>query len=272
MSDPVTNLEIEDVLASIRRLVTQADKPADPPESPSKQGAGLFSGRLVLTPALRVSDDESEPESGDSFAPVQPELVDGAEAAKTGEGALFFSDRRRLEQTIAALEAAVARQGDEWEPDGSEDEAAATELDPKLAEVLAAAGQEDAPEPADPAQDDAAGPDAVFSHHGEDAPEDTAPHPAETAATDPLGEDEEYYEDEIALEFDPESEPDAELDHELSSYLEGVPTLEEDALRDLVIQIVRAELHGAMGERITANVRKLVRKEINRALASRELE
>ena len=47
--------------------------------------------------------------------------------------------------------------------------------------------------------------------------------------------------------------------------------LDEDALRELVSDIVREELQGVLGERITRNVRKLVRREIQRALASQEL-
>jgi len=43
-------------------------------------------------------------------------------------------------------------------------------------------------------------------------------------------------------------------------------------LRELVTEIVRQELQGALGERITRNVRKLVRREIHRALTSQELE
>ena len=48
--------------------------------------------------------------------------------------------------------------------------------------------------------------------------------------------------------------------------------LDEEALRDLVTEIVRAELQGALGERITRNVRKLVRREIHRALTAQDLE
>lgn len=48
--------------------------------------------------------------------------------------------------------------------------------------------------------------------------------------------------------------------------------LDEEMLRDMVSDIVRQELQGALGERITRNVRKLVRREIHRALASRELD
>ncbi len=48
--------------------------------------------------------------------------------------------------------------------------------------------------------------------------------------------------------------------------------LDEDMLRDLVRDIIREELQGALGERITRNVRKLVRAEIARALAVRDFE
>jgi hypothetical protein len=36
--------------------------------------------------------------------------------------------------------------------------------------------------------------------------------------------------------------------------------------------MIREELQGALGERITRNVRKLVRAEINRALIARDLD
>jgi hypothetical protein len=48
--------------------------------------------------------------------------------------------------------------------------------------------------------------------------------------------------------------------------------IDEEALRVVVAEIVRQELQGALGERITRSVRKLVRREIQRALASRDLE
>jgi hypothetical protein len=47
--------------------------------------------------------------------------------------------------------------------------------------------------------------------------------------------------------------------------------LDEESLRELVADIVRAELQGALGERITRNVRKLVRREIQRALSAQDL-
>lgn len=51
----------------------------------------------------------------------------------------------------------------------------------------------------------------------------------------------------------------------------GEVVFDEAVLRDLVRDLIREELAGSLGERITRNVRKLVRAEIARALAVREL-
>ena len=50
------------------------------------------------------------------------------------------------------------------------------------------------------------------------------------------------------------------------------PALDEAALREMIADIVREELQGSLGERITRNVRKLVRREIHRAMASYDLD
>ena len=55
-------------------------------------------------------------------------------------------------------------------------------------------------------------------------------------------------------------------------YADEPVTLDEDVLRDMVAEIVRKELQGALGERITRNVRKLVRREIHRIVMSREFD
>lgn len=52
---------------------------------------------------------------------------------------------------------------------------------------------------------------------------------------------------------------------------EGEALMDEESLRRLVSDTVREELQGPLGERITRNVRKLVRREIQRALAAQDL-
>jgi hypothetical protein len=48
--------------------------------------------------------------------------------------------------------------------------------------------------------------------------------------------------------------------------------LDEDTLRDIIADVVREELQGVLGQRITRNVRKMVRREIRLALAAGELD
>ena len=105
MSDPVTNVEIEDVLSSIRRLVSEsggaqaevrkaskifenkAPGPVSEAETPAEKPAVL--DKLVLTPSLRVaeapetvaeSEDSSEPEA-EAEVELEIEAVDEAEDA-----------------------------------------------------------------------------------------------------------------------------------------------------------------------------------------------
>ncbi|MBI1493379.1 hypothetical protein [Halocynthiibacter styelae] len=51
-----------------------------------------------------------------------------------------------------------------------------------------------------------------------------------------------------------------------------ISAMDEDKLRDLVADVVRQELRGALGERITRNMRKMVRREIYRTVSSRDFE
>lgn len=75
-----------------------------------------------------------------------------------------------------------------------------------------------------------------------------------------------------ASEVDDEAEVASEADPISSAFGVDDQLMDEEALRDLVSEIVRAELQGALGERITRNVRKLVRREIHRALTAQEME
>jgi hypothetical protein len=63
-----------------------------------------------------------------------------------------------------------------------------------------------------------------------------------------------------------------ELDEDLAAYLSEETALDEDMLRDLVTQVVRSELEGELGERMTRNIRKLVRREVFSILESRDAE
>ena len=47
---------------------------------------------------------------------------------------------------------------------------------------------------------------------------------------------------------------------------------DEEALRDFVASVIREELQGTLGERITRNVRRLVRREVQRAMTLKDFE
>jgi len=47
---------------------------------------------------------------------------------------------------------------------------------------------------------------------------------------------------------------------------QAAPILDEEALRDVVNAIVREELQGELGDRITRNLRKLIRRELAQML------
>lgn len=159
MSGNVTKTGFDDVLSSIRRLVS--DKPSEDSETVSRDN-----DRFVLTPALRVLDDltpitgadgvtdlefisgreetpeplqlhEAVVEAEEPKAPESPEFTAMAEAW-TEELARVSSDQQEpgedgqaevlprpdvsLELRIAELEEAVSQTADEWEPDGIEPE------------------------------------------------------------------------------------------------------------------------------------------------------
>ncbi|WP_141246558.1 hypothetical protein [Actibacterium ureilyticum] len=230
MPDPMKNTDIEDVLSSIRRLVSYepsnlrpaaAAKPAPRPE------------RLVLTPALRVHEEPERPApvAVAEEAPAQPEFVHRAEAP---EAVVSDPAQQTLEDRIADLEVAVSQAGEEWEPDGSEAEANVYPTSYPVIEPLRPRMHLAEPEAAPTVEDHI---EEVALDAGVDALMDAADAVAEkTALAIPAG---------------------------------GTDQAE---LRDLVRQIIREEFQGALGERITRNVRKLVRREINRALVSKEFE
>ncbi|MDK3020016.1 hypothetical protein [Pseudodonghicola flavimaris] len=136
------------------------------------------------------------------------------------EPAFQSSRSEALSAKIAALEAAIGRTRDQWEPDGDSSDAYAG------TKVETIAWRDD---PAPPRGERTASPDTL------DAVTETTPDEAPLMA-----------------------EEDTILD--------------EDSLRELVAEIVRQELQGALGERITRNVRKLVRREIHRVMAVQDLD
>jgi hypothetical protein len=337
MPDAVTNAEVEDVLSSIRRLVSE-DKRVPAEEKPKAS-----TDRLVLTPALRVAELPSAQDSAlqaaqdDADADVRDETesdvadmlaldddVEYEDDADTVIGALMAETQdtpTEIDNLVGESQATVDLAG--FEADRTDDDDASDKVDVddnnitpaedensydaelasgrSLHDVFRAVDAQEADdarkasvlrgvpdyrgpsatsettqslsakiavleeviartddqwEPDGAGRDDYAGtePPAMA---WEDAAEDTAPEDDATVAPE-------------ATLFTGQSATRKEAAADVFSGDEDV--LDEEALRDLVSDIVRQELQGALGERITRNVRKLVRREIHRALAAQELE
>ena len=214
-------------------------------------------------------DDDVAPWSDDVFRKIV-DIERPADEVKSGLTVDMEADETQfaLKSTIAGLEAAVGGQDAEFEPDGTEEQDEWSEpsrqepirrrihltTDPEDAETLV----DTPPEP--PA------PDApMFAHSG---PDYVADETLEELASD-LSD---FAESEAITSA---SEPEAyatEMDEELDGFLDDGGMVDEDMLRKIVSDVVRDQLQGELGERITRNVRKLVRREIYRALASQEFE
>ncbi|MCA3444732.1 MAG: hypothetical protein INF52_15430 [Rhodobacter sp.] len=103
MSGSMSKTEIEDVLSSIRRLVTEEQFQQQRPVARS-------SDKLVLTPALRI-----DPVLSDVRQPSQ-----GAEPLSLGAEQKVDLAASAAHQAAAALEAALMGHRDDWEPEGTE--------------------------------------------------------------------------------------------------------------------------------------------------------
>ena len=237
--------DIEDVLSSIRRLV------ADTPDG-AQAPATAAGNRLVLTPALRVG--EAQAEAAQSPAPSQQNAADTPAQAGADGAPHHSADDDAPTPDIEPVEDTTVL---EWEDhdsaaapaqnnaqDNTHDRAAhRVEMDANAAQDEALHADHDAP------HDDAA---------HDDAPEMTAPagHGPDGQSAGP---------DADAADHNDQAPDTLDLMAE-----DGV--IDEEMLRELVADIVRQELQGALGERITRNVRKLVRREIHRALSAAEFE
>ncbi len=158
------------------------------------------------------------------------------------------------------LEAALSGRPDVWEPDGSEVTRSAMDdwtveweapADGLPEFVSARAATAKAPsEPPEPEPQIEAGRIEVDAAPPV-VPADTVAEP-EQSQPDPV-----MPETEARLHLTDEGEPSV---------------IDEEVLREMIRDVLRDELQGTLGERITRNVRKLVRAEIARALSAREFD
>lgn len=312
MAGPLSSEEIEDVVSSVRRLVSNE-------LSPRRLSRDLGADRLLLTPALRVVSEvsplaplvlqekieeptvpevDAAPEHADATVDDAVQLIEAEwedeiwiapEAPALGEVALGLDEAEVL----------VADHRDEPLVPGTTDVAAIVEAEPVQAKLIPLAPhlrRNDSlvsriPEEDDSLQDTAkpASADAsVIETPAEqmsdlhDEPRSAQSQPTEAWLETPLPESETGHGDAVPESDTPGDVADAAATQDsLSPRMpteiidaDGTPlaVLDEAALQDIVRQMIRDELQGDLGERITRNVRKLVRAEINRALMARDLD
>jgi hypothetical protein len=312
MSGPVSTNEIEDVVSSVRRLVSIEvhDLPGSDDRGPdrlvltSAQRVGSApapsADPLILT--TRVADEEWRDAAGhgqhfdavqlvdaeweeEIWAEPEPPLAElalGAEEAELVPEPVAVMPEQVLDPVAEPVTAQIAEtvpgpvSGRVTKP------VAATvpepvadpvaETVPEPAEELAAEAEPElvspVPEPPSAAADEGTG-SSPWAEVGDDwleedlellAPGQTPPQPeqpggtAEAAAKRP---------DVLKLSAE-----------DMLTDGEGNPltVLDEAALQQIIRQLIRDELKGVLGERITHSVRKLVRAEINRALAAHALD
>ncbi|NOD35939.1 MULTISPECIES: hypothetical protein [unclassified Ruegeria] len=257
MTDNVVKAGIEDVLSSVKRLVSEDTRNKSVSD---QQPATKKPGRLVLTDALRVSSSnqangvsaqaDSDSEVSDSAKPMLLRSCDIVQAGKQPANAAqdepdapkparSADAASSLSAKIEALEAAIAQTEDQWEPDGDSE-------------------------------------DAYSGTRSQSLPWNVE---EEFAAAESIGSNdvnltggiEEEGDAHVKAEFIRAPREESEVVAEAADKDRTIDMDEED-LRALIAEVVRQELQGTMGERITRNVRKMVRREIARALAAKELD
>ena len=291
MNDPMTSVEIEDVLSSIRRLVSEDLRPvpAKAGAVPAKAGAGLGAARPVSVPPLASVVASVAPEAGKLLLTPALRVVSAPDPVEAAPEAPFIAltgdEAAPMGAVVARIGAQVSDDWDSepdlhaarsdspiWEPEVVEVDLDAVE-EAEVLEVTSAedARLEDAWRDGAWAEDRPAAEAELVAPEAENAPDSLPP----AALPDRQLEAElaDLVEAEILARIEADTaEAEAETQTTPGIFAPGdADDFDEEALRDVVRDIIREELQGALGERITRNVRKLVRAEINRALASQSL-
>ena len=216
--------------------------------------------------ATELPDADAGPAPQEAQAMAEAAEVAAEDRATIDADTAWGAPEGALQARIAELEVAVATREEDWEPDGTTSEAySGGQVEALPWEDFN--GSDDLSEVAASA-DEAAEVEAMAEPMANPAPlgKDRLQETEEPEAAEPENDAPE------AAEPDAVTEAREERAKEDALGAEGDAILDEEALRDLVAEIVRDELQGALGERITRNVRKLVRREIHRAMAIQDLE
>ncbi|MDJ0637679.1 MAG: hypothetical protein QNJ20_02500 [Paracoccaceae bacterium] len=238
-------------------------------------------GRFTLVETARVEDGSTEdldasgatepdpPEEGGNLAEAPTEAAVEADTEKTApldDAAIdaMFEDVRAEEPAAntAAPEAPMAEMVEDSGAEAAPVEALFGDVEASIvdrqsdqASPVAGTVDEPAAENAGPAVEDPSSTEEPIARPETSVDEDPVPESAD--------------DEEAAEAADDQVDEPAETLFEFGA---DETLLDEEALREMVSTLVRDELQGVLGERITRNVRRLVRREIQRAMALRDLE
>lgn len=277
VADPVATDKADpaDVTDAQGNETAEADT-SQPAEKPMASVESLVQRAVSATPEpvdQDTDEDWDEPEvalSSDESQPVEDDVPEAGFVEVNDEDELVSS----LEDRIAELESVVTDSTtQEWEPDGSEEQdAPATVI---FRHAGAAAGPRfDEPDHAESVDEepevDLPDPDPMGVAEAAEIDvqewEDVVDTPTAYAVPD-IDEDEDDYDAPYA------AEPEQVMgDYEIGENTADDMVIDEDMLREIVGRLVREELQGTMGERITRNLRRMVRREIARAIALKDFD
>jgi len=300
MSEAEKSAEIEDVLSSIRRLV------ADGPRANANKAQPLNLAASRVEPPLTAPTDIDEameelPVEEDiiletpSFVPEEDTIIPIEDViaplpdieTPAPDAPISF---------VQAINASIAEISKNHDIDAVEDETPApiqdtveenvapledVDIDERAAHVNAFLANETAL-PSEPVQHEPAKPAPFVLRADMVAADVQAPHIPEPTVPEAVVEtpqDDTPFQDipddtlaELDLaDADMSDDLDTADEDKLPEETADEAFIDEETLREIVSELVRAELQGDLGDRITRNVRKLVRREIHQALASREI-
>ncbi|WP_289042619.1 hypothetical protein [uncultured Aliiroseovarius sp.] len=288
MSDPVSNTEIEDVLSSIRRLISES-------KASDRRDKSVKAEKLVLTPAFRVHDDGTPAASTgktatsaetdairkaptDTTSPDEPNATAkaasgqpskdkpsvpvfshrGSRSASSKGGVPDAANPRSGDKTqgapAAGFEDKVSRQPDAWEPEEGEETTQSDVLMFHAARLHA--GEDEGIVGANNA--------TGWPANG-DAPE--APF---VAVDDP--DDDKDLRAAAARQTQRTALAPSTPSSEVEIVGDDTDIIDEEVVQAMVARLVREELQGEVGEKITQSIRRFVRREIERALTLKQLE
>ncbi len=271
MSEPMSAGEIEDVLTSIRRLVSEELRPMSRAAKPDT------ANKLILTSSLRVVPEST---AGGS-----------AKGDVVGRLAEVLTEPDEFEGETGDLGPQIKSAPFAWdvEPDDDDSQINAPpslqtgvprDLDAQPANALAQLGSDVQPqgmdgeilEPSRMTHEGAepwAQADDGFTGFATDGPDEAD----FSSPVDPSWLDRAEAEVMAALSGQKDeadgSRQDLKPDQE---HTKDEVLFDEAVLRDLVRDLIREELQGSLGERITRNIRKLVRVEVARALSLNDFD